>query len=108
MGQCLCQWAHYSDEVCSIATVDISNASTVSIRRYDTILVGSHITSAGLKSEERPPRCNSGAQAAPVRLSRSSRYSEERNSKHAAVLLYVGGLWVVAPSNAGKVKPAFA
>lgn len=70
--------------------------------------MGSSITSAGLKSEEWCQRCNGGAQAAPVRLSRSSRYSQERKSKRAALFLYVGGLWVVAPSNVAKAKPVFA
>lgn len=32
-----CQRAHHSDKVCSIATVDISNVSAVSISRYNVI-----------------------------------------------------------------------
>lgn len=70
--------------------------------------MGASIAAAGLKSEERCQRCHSGAQAAAVRLGRSSRYSQERKSEHAAWFLHLGGLWVVEPSQAEKVKPLFA
>lgn len=33
---------------------------------------------------------------------------KERKPKHAALFLYLGGLWVVAASNVEKLKPVFA
>lgn len=89
-------------------TVDISNASTVPIRRYDTDSDGFSRHLRWPEIRRKVSKVQQWTQAAPDRLSRSRRYSEERRSQHAASFLYLGGLWVVAPSNVEQVKPDFA
>lgn len=103
-----CQWTHYSDEVCTIATVDISNASTVlfQLGDYNTILMGSYIIFAGLRLEKRCQRCNSGAQAASLRQLIESIFLREKMK--TCFLRCVVSSSFLQPFNVEKLKPAFA